>query len=224
MKLFKNISMFMVAASLAYAAGAYTGNWFYPNQRMLQFEKYQAENAQKNTQNTESGEKGAQSLSEERSLESAQYAAAQEDRLSADTVYIVEEYDLGLKTYEEVTERLPAKYIGMGFDAFVEAVAEYKDAPSVADLEKGFLSLAVVSFSPEKVVVRKTYETSKNRRFCLVAEDHYVVVYYDDRSTLFMHTDIALSALPKELQDEILRVKYITGEGELYNFLESYSS
>ena len=39
-----------------------------------------------------------------------------------------------------------------------------------------------------------------------------------------MDTGIETKDLPKELQDEIMQMKYIEDEMELYHFLESYSS
>ena len=39
-----------------------------------------------------------------------------------------------------------------------------------------------------------------------------------------MNTGIRTEDLPQVLQDEIMRMKYIETENELYNFLESYSS
>ncbi len=41
---------------------------------------------------------------------------------------------------------------------------------------------------------------------------------------MYMNTGIRMEALPQSLQDEIMLMKYIETENELYNFLESYSS
>ncbi len=54
--------------------------------------------------------------------------------------------------------------------------------------------------------------------------DHFIVVYEEDRNTLYMNTDILLSLLPESLQTEIMEGKYVASEEELYLFLESYSS
>lgn len=220
MKTFRNISMFMITASIIYAAGAYTGNWFYPNRSGQEhYEEYTAQEKEDEIAI------GGDMTKYTGNSDAVQPVARQENRLNADTEYIIEEYDMALETLTEVEQQIPAKYIGMDREAFIEAMAEYEMAPSMTDLEKGFLSLEVLSFAPEKVVVRKNYQTGvRDNRFCLAAEDNYVVVYYGDLSTLFMHTDIALSSLPKELQEEIIQVKYMEGERELYHFLESYSS
>ena len=61
-------------------------------------------------------------------------------------------------------------------------------------------------------------------QYVLIAEDGYVAVYKADGKTFFSSTDIQLSKLPQDLQEEILNGKYITSEEQLYNFLENYSS
>lgn len=55
-------------------------------------------------------------------------------------------------------------------------------------------------------------------------ENHYVVVYQKDLQNVYMNTDIPVEELPENLQEEIIKIKYIENEKELYNFLESYSS
>lgn len=51
-----------------------------------------------------------------------------------------------------------------------------------------------------------------------------MVVYDHQLSQVYMSTDILVEELPENLQNEILNMKFIEDEGELYNFLESYSS
>ena len=52
----------------------------------------------------------------------------------------------------------------------------------------------------------------------------YVAVYLSDRSTIYELTDIPLTDLPKEVQQEVSEGKYVSTDGELYAFLENYSS
>ena len=54
--------------------------------------------------------------------------------------------------------------------------------------------------------------------------DHFIVVYEEDRSSLYMNTDVLLERLPDSLQREIMEGKFVASEEELYLFLESYSS
>ena len=58
----------------------------------------------------------------------------------------------------------------------------------------------------------------------MTVEDNYVVVYLEDKQTVYMDTDILLKDLPEELQFEIIQMMYIPDEETLFNFLENYSS
>lgn len=52
----------------------------------------------------------------------------------------------------------------------------------------------------------------------------FVVVYLSDRKTIYEMTEIPLTDLPEEVQQEIAVGKYIPTQEELYGFLENYSS
>lgn len=60
--------------------------------------------------------------------------------------------------------------------------------------------------------------------YILKSENDRVVVYCADGSTLFEYTDILVSELPYELQAELRNGKTLSGNPELYSFLENYSS
>ncbi len=60
--------------------------------------------------------------------------------------------------------------------------------------------------------------------YVLGEEDGYIIVYYADKETVYSNTDIRVEQLPLSLQKEIGEGKPVYSEGELYNFLESYSS
>lgn len=149
----------------------------------------------------------------------------EEQVIGADTQYIIEEVDLKKDTSVETKWKVPDKYIGMNRKQFVKEMELYQQSPSLKDQELGFVSAEVVSFSKERVVVRKSYIFKEvSTSFYLVNEKNYVVVYCDDLRTVYMNTNIALDSLPDTLKQEIIQNKYIATEEELYNFLESYSS
>lgn len=52
----------------------------------------------------------------------------------------------------------------------------------------------------------------------------FVVVYLSDKQTIYEMTEIPLTDLPEEVQQEIAAGKYIATKEELYGFLENYSS
>lgn len=152
-------------------------------------------------------------------------ALEEEQVIGADTQYIIEEVDLQKGTSVETKWKTPDKYIGMNRQRFVKEMELYQQSPSLKDQELGFVSVEVVSFSKERVVIRKSYIFKElSTSFYLVNEKNYVVVYCDDLKTVYMNTNITLDSLPDALKQEIIQNKYIATEEELYNFLESYSS
>lgn len=147
------------------------------------------------------------------------------EKITADTDYVLEETDVLNKSVVETTWKIPAKYIGMNREQFLEAMEDYELSPPLAELERGFVSLEVLSFSPEKVVVQMNYQyIQPSTSFYLKVEDNNVVVYLDDQKTVYMYTDIMLPDLPDRVQRDIINVMYVPDEESLYNFLETYSS
>lgn len=161
----------------------------------------------------------------EETPESYAEASSHPEVLTCNTEYVIREYDKTGKKEESHTEVLPDQYIGKNRSQMEEIVRSYSDAPSLKDLEKGFVSMEIASFSPQKLVVLKKYYSDLSREhFYLVVENSMITVYYSDLSTVYLYTDIPLDALSEELQQEVLDKKYIESEEDLYNFLESYTS
>lgn len=151
-------------------------------------------------------------------------AVAQPPVVTADTLYLVEHVDLNRGTVTEQEESVPVMYIGLNREELLEALSVYDKNPPLTELEQGFETIELTSFSKDRVVVCKYYKQKEPKGFYLMVADHFIVVYEEDRSTLYMNTDILLDLLPDPLQREIMAGKYVAGEEELYLFLESYSS
>ena len=138
---------------------------------------------------------------------------------------VIQDYNAVTGEVVEKEESAPDKFIGLCRDKVVDEIKEYNANPSLTDLEQGFTFMELVSFSSGRIVVRKSFEpTQEEKGFFLLNENHYVVVYDHSLSRVYMNTDILVERLPEELRDEILNIKYVEDEKELYNFLESYSS
>ncbi|MBR1693449.1 MAG: hypothetical protein IJ711_11845 [Lachnospiraceae bacterium] len=152
-------------------------------------------------------------------------ASSVDDTLTCDTKYVVREYDRTTKSEESITETIPDQFIGKTRAQVEEIIENYNTAPALKDLERGFASMEIAAFSPEKLVVLKKFDSDMSREhFYLIAEDNLITVYYGDLATVYLYTDISMDALPDDLKQEILDKKFIESEEELYNFLESYSS
>lgn len=211
MKLVRRVSLFLVTAAVLLAAGGYltlkAEQFFYPN-RYAQNESAVLENRQPETE-------------EEQVIE----AAVEEiPVVTADTRYFIEEVNLTDGTVSETEESVPVKYIGLDRESMLEEIASYDDNPPLTELERGFQTIELTAFSRNRVVICKYYQEKKEQGFYLMAADHFLVVYREDKQTLYMNTDIMLDSLEEALQAEIIQGKYIENEDALYHFLESYSS
>lgn len=69
-----------------------------------------------------------------------------------------------------------------------------------------------------------TEKTDRDGGYLLRELNGFVVVYLADGNTIYELTEIPLSDLPEELQQQILEGKILSTEDELYGFLENYSS
>lgn len=208
MKLLKRISLFFIYPlsmfSLGFAANMAIMEYFYP------------------------GEPKGDIVLEETNVkeeEPIEVSASDEPVVTADTQYIVQEYDMQKSTVQESEIKAPDKFIGLDRDKLSEEIDNYNQNPSLTDQEKGFSYMELVSFSGKRVVVRKSYDLEQEEKgFFLINEDHHVVVYTQNLSEVYMNTDILVEDLSADLQAEIIQMKYVEDEKELFNFLESYSS
>ena len=67
-------------------------------------------------------------------------------------------------------------------------------------------------------------EESREEGYYLCELQGFVAVYLSDRKTIYELTEIPLTDLPEEVQQEVAEGKYIGTAKELYAFLENYSS
>jgi len=147
--------------------------------------------------------------------------------INANTVYIVQEYSRSTRELSEQIIPVPDNFIGMDHRIFSQVIADFDRYPTLSEMQRGMISCEVVSFTPARVVIRKTYDNVEEDikpGYYLVNENGVVTVLLGDLKTVFMNTSIAFEGLPTELQQEILFTKYVEDEEALFGFLEAYSS
>jgi len=211
MKVLKGISLFFVYPVIMFLMGFYCGmkteDFFYPYRTKL---------------NTEINH---ETYHGDLSNVPAIMVNSNEETLCADTEYILEEADVLRNTVVETNQNLPTQYLGMDREQFLAAIEDFELAPPLTELERGFVGAEVLQFSRARVVVRMDYKyIQPGEGFYLAVRDHEVVVYLEDKETIYMSTGIRLEEFPEDLQLKIIGLHYIEGEGNLYNFLETYSS
>lgn len=60
--------------------------------------------------------------------------------------------------------------------------------------------------------------------YYIKASDGYVTVYMADEETVYEYTTIPIEELPKDVQKELKDGKKVDTMGQVYGFLENYSS
>ena len=217
MKFVRRISLFLVTSVFLMGAGGYAAlkveQFFYPNRYQEKEVKQIVE--QKND-----------SITEEADIQEQVIDTAVENVpvVTADTTYLIEEINLADGSIREKQEAVPVKYIGLDRESLIKELESYDRNPPLSEQEMGFETIELTAFSKDRVVICKYYKEEEPKGYYLMVEDHFIVVYEEDKQRLHMNTDILLEDLNDKLKAEIIQGKYIENEEELYNFLESYSS
>lgn len=99
--------------------------------------------------------------------------------------------------------------------------AEYRYSQKL--VEEGEKEQTENSISQEKTVSTQG-DAQKDELYYLKDLNGYVVVYMNDRTTVYEYTNILISDLPDTYQNEIKNGMIIEGTEKLYGFLENYSS
>lgn len=161
----------------------------------------------------------------EKKAEESVEVAKKETLLDEDTVFQIENYDAVTKTTTTDYETLPEKMIGYSVEDAEEYCGDYMNQMPVEDFLDGLQSIQVESFSPQRLVVRKTYDISKVKfRYYLIADEGEVVAYYGDMKTVYERTGIAVEDLSKHDKKELKKGIEVKDEEELFGILENYSS
>ena len=148
-----------------------------------------------------------------------------EERINRDTLYYMETYRLDQNTTIRETKRMPAEVIGSNRKQFAAYLEKLMEDALLEEQKNGFLSIELIDFSSEAVVVRKTYkEPARECEFYLDVQMGRVIVRNSLDDSLYAYTEIKFETLPENLKREILRGYPVENLEVLYEFLESYSS
>ena len=139
--------------------------------------------------------------------------------------YIEETYNKVTGRLDSVARTAPGFLIGMTRDELATYVANYMEKLSLAEYEAGLLSYEIISFSENKVVLRKTYDASKiPYKFYVNITNGMVTVFYSDMESVFEYTHIPAVELTEEDRTALIEGIYVKDREELYSILEGFSS
>lgn len=149
----------------------------------------------------------------------------QEAHILPGTKIFVESYEVTTGEFT-VEERQPDSIIvGMTREQLLDYLADELDHMSVTEYEKGLYANELITFSENKVIVRKTYDMERvDFLYYLAVKNGEVVVYYSDMKTVYEYTGIRAMDLGEEERLLLLEGIRIKTAEELFSLLESYSS
>ena len=139
--------------------------------------------------------------------------------------YVEETYNMVTGQLDSVAKTAPGFLIGMTREELSAYLTNYMDKLSLAEYEAGLLSYEIVSFSENKVVLRKTYDASMvPYKFYVNITDGMVTVFYSDMESVFEYTHIPAVDLAEEDRKALVEGIYVKDREELYSILEGFSS
>lgn len=146
------------------------------------------------------------------------------NRVTEQTVLVEEYYNVSDSTYSDKTVTLPKEYVGCTREQLVSLLSEQMKNISQKEKDTGLVSMTLYSFTAEKIVIRKVYDNKSNYEFYIGVKDGYLIVFKQDKTTVFEATDILYADLTDSQKQELDQGVYAANEEELYGMLESYSS
>ena len=130
---------------------------------------------------------------------------------------------------QDVTKReqlpLPGFMVGIDREELGAYLNGYMEYLPVNEFLKGLIQYDILSFSANKVVLRKVYDEDKvENQYFISSHGGFVTVYYSDLRTVYEYTEIELNSLPFEVREQIKNGFYVKDAKELYSILEGYTS
>lgn len=163
-------------------------------------------------------------LLEEQTEEFVEASVVQET-LQMNASYFLETCYLHSQTKDRKQLALPSFMIGIDKKELTAYVDGYMENMPINEFLDGLVSYEIVSFGPNQVVLRKTYDEQKiEHQFYLCNLGGFIVVYYSDLKTIYEYTEISCETLTPEVQLLIENGFYVKDAKELYSILEGYTS
>lgn len=150
---------------------------------------------------------------------------SKQDIVMPDTECILEIYDTATKQKVTGVFENREELLGRTREELLFYLDYYMEEPPVEEFQKGLIAYELLSFSKDRVVLRKTYDSNRVLyEYYIAVFDNEVVVYYSDKKTIFEYTGISTENLPEIELRKLNYGIYVKNKEELYGILENYSS
>ena len=110
--------------------------------------------------------------------------------------------------------------LGIGFVITKDSVQPEEAIPG-ATLETETVTEDQIVINQEKVSPAPEKEKEK---FYLVSEDGYLLVLYQDKTTICLYTHMPVTDFPEEERGRLMDGIWFSSMSEVFNYLESYTS
>ncbi len=145
--------------------------------------------------------------------------------VTKNTVYIEETYDRNSGNITEEEGEVPIALLGLNKEKVIQYCDSYGSYMTEEEKKLGLQQCQLISFSKERIVIRKTYmlEESPSYSYYAILEENHLKVYYSDKKTLFIDTPIELTKMEEEIINELKEGVFIKSIWEVYGYLDEYS-
>lgn len=141
------------------------------------------------------------------------------------TEYTLQTYDMKTGVTNEEVLPTPSYLIGLTRNEVIQYLKDYMQDLPLNEFQKGLVSFEVVRFSPDNVILKKTYNEDKvEYEYYLKEQEGYIVAYYGDQKTVFDYTGVPVDNLSEYQQQQLEEGIFVKDLDELYALLENYSS
>lgn len=153
--------------------------------------------------------------------------------IKKNTKYTLETYysDKNKTTTENLS--VPVEFIGLDREQIIDFIEQ--NTSYFGDEDKKILNVMLLSFSDREIVIRRNVEEAEKEtkkynfvsdtpKYYVVLEENGVVVYKEDKSTVYMETGITENEMDEAIVAELKYGVSIQNISELYRFLESITS
>lgn len=157
-----------------------------------------------------------------------------EPLLEQEAVCVIESYDLDKDELTAEEMRLPVEFIGLTKRDVIDYITSHKELFQEEDEE--IKNISMISFEHDRLVLRKEVTKAVSvsdiiipneniaYHYYMVIEAGYLVVYKQDKTTVFLETGISREDLSEDDVKMLLEGIGVKNISELYRYLESYTS
>ena len=157
------------------------------------------------------------------------------DYVIKDTKIIIQDYNVETKesTDNEISEKFT--FLGMNMSETIEYISRYSN--EFKDDNKEILNVVLMSFSKDKVVIRRSYKEIENNdnndndldytgeiRYYIMDSDGYVTIFKNDKTSIFLNTEIMTINIEEKFREQLKEGIPVKDIYEMYGYLESITS